>query len=66
MTDGQLVCTDLAQEQGADNVMSSLTSRGLNQFEASMVGIAATEYFCPKYGLQALKDVKEALTQGSS
>ena len=29
-----------------------------------MVGITATEYFCPQDGLQALKDVQEALTQG--
>ena len=64
VADGQLACTGLAHEQGADDVIDSLTARGLDQFEASLVAITATEHFCPQDGLQALKDVQEALTQG--
>ena len=64
--DGRLACDGLTHEQGADDVVDSLTHRGLDQFEASLVGITATEYFCPQDGLQALKDVQEALTQGPS
>ena len=64
VADGQLACTGLAHEQGADDVIDSLTGRGLDQFEASLVAITATEHFCPQDGLQALKDVQEALTQG--
>jgi len=66
VTDGNLACAGLTHEQGADDVIDSLISRGLDEFEASLVGISATEYFCPQDGLQALKDVQEALTQGSS
>jgi hypothetical protein len=64
--DGHLACAGLTHEQGADDVIDSLTSRGLDAFEASLVGISAAENFCPKDGLQALKDVQEELTQGSS
>ena len=66
VADGHLACAGLTHEQGADDVMNSLTGRGLDQFEASLVAISATEYFCPQDGLQALKDVQEALTQGLS
>ncbi len=65
VADGRLACTGLTHEQNVGDVMDSLTSRGLDQFEASLVGITATEYFCPQNGLQALKDVQEDLTQGS-
>jgi hypothetical protein len=65
VADGQLACAGLAHEQGADAVINSLSARGLDEFEASLVGISATEYFCPQDGLQALKDVQEELTQGS-
>jgi hypothetical protein len=64
VADGQLACTGLTHEQGADDVIDSLTGRGLDQFEASLVAITATEQFCPQDDLQALKDVQEALTQG--
>jgi hypothetical protein len=66
VADGRLACAGLAHEQGADDVLDSLTRRGLSQFEAGLVGFDATEYLCPQDGLQALKDVQEALTQGSS
>ena len=64
VADGQRACTGLAHEQGADDVIDSLTARGLDQFEACLVAITATEHFCPQNSLQALKDVQEALTQG--
>ncbi len=60
--DGQLACAGLGHERGANEVIDSLTSRGLDQFEASLVAISATEYFCPQDSLQALKDVQQALT----
>ena len=66
VADGQLVCAGLTHEQGADDVIESLTARGLDEFEASLVAISATENFCPKDNLQALKDVQEALTQSSN
>jgi len=65
VADGQLACAGLTHEQSAADIIGSLTSRGLDVFEASLVGISAGEYFCPQNGLQALKDVQEALTQGS-
>jgi hypothetical protein len=39
--DGGVLCSALAPDL-------SLTSSGLDQFEASLVGITATEYFCHK------------------
>jgi hypothetical protein len=66
VSDGQLACAGLAHEQGADEVINSLTAHGLDQFEASLVAISATEYFCPQDSLQALKDVQEELAQGPS
>ncbi len=63
VADGQLACVGLAHEKGADDVLSSLTARGLDEFEASLTAISATEYFCPQNSLQALKDVQEALNQ---
>jgi hypothetical protein len=66
MADGQLACAGLSHERGAGTVVGSLTSRGLDEFEADLVGISATETFCPQDSLQALKDVQEALNPGSS
>ena len=65
VSDGQLACAGLTHEQGAGDVIDSLTARGLDEFEASLVGISAAEYFCPRNALQALKDVQQALTQDS-
>ena len=65
VADGQLACAGLAHEKSADEVINSLTARGLDLFEASLVGISATEYFCQQDGLQALKDVQQELAQGS-
>jgi Glycosyl hydrolases family 43/Protein of unknown function (DUF732) len=61
VADGRLACDGLAGEHGADEVVDSLTSRSLDEFEADLVSISATEYFCPQYSLQALKDVQQAL-----
>jgi hypothetical protein len=66
VADGHLACAGLTHEQAADDFIDSLIARGLNEFEASLVGISATEYFCPKDSLQALNDVQEALSQGSN
>ena len=65
VADGQLACAGLAHEKNADEVINSLTARGLDHFEASLVGISATEYFCQQDSLQALKDVQQELAQGS-
>ena len=64
VADGQIACAGLAHEQGADEVIDALTGRGLDQFEADLVSISATENFCPQAGLQADKDVQQALNQG--
>jgi hypothetical protein len=61
--DGQLACAGLDHEQDAGEVIDAMTSRGLDEFEADLVSISATEYFCPQYGLQADKDVQQALNQ---
>jgi hypothetical protein len=63
VADGQVACAGLAHEKGAGVVLSSLTGRGLDEFEAALIAISATENFCPQDSLQALKDVQEALDQ---
>ena len=64
VADAQLVCNGLDHHQRADQVIASLTSRQLTEFEADLVAISASEYFCPQDSLQALKDAQDALNQG--
>ena len=64
VADAQLVCNGLDHHQSADQVIASLTSRQLTEFEADLVAISASEYFCPQDSLQALKDAQDALNQG--
>jgi hypothetical protein len=66
VADGQLACAGLAHEQGAAEVIDALTSRGLDQFEADLVSVSATESFCPQDGLQADRDVQQALNTAPS
>jgi hypothetical protein len=63
VADGELVCRDLAHQQNADQVIGSLRSRQLTQFETDLVAIAATEYFCAQDSRQALKDLQDTLNQ---
>ena len=53
VADAQLVCNGLDHHQSADQVITSLTSRQLTEFEADLVAISASEYFCPQDDLQA-------------
>jgi hypothetical protein len=63
--DAQLACRGLAHSLDADQIIASLTSKHLSAFEADLVAISATEYFCPQDSLQALKDLHAELDQGS-
>jgi hypothetical protein len=63
--DGKLVCTDLSRKQATAQVVQALEQRNLTLFEAYVVAIFATEYFCPQNGSLALADLQGALTQGS-
>ncbi len=65
VADAQLVCTGLDHHQSADQVIASLTSRQLTEFEADLVAISASEYFCPQDSRQALQDAQDALDQGA-
>ena len=65
MADAELACNDLDHHEGADQVITSLTSRQLNEFESDLVAISAAEYFCPQDSLQAVKDAQDALNQGA-
>ena len=65
VADAELACRDLADYQDADQVIASLTSSHLSPFESDVVAITATEYFCPQDSLQALKDLRDDLNQGS-
>jgi hypothetical protein len=65
VADGKLVCTDLSRRQAAAQVVRALGQRNLTLFEAYVVAIFATEYFCPQNGDLALADLQRALAQGS-
>jgi len=65
VADAELTCNGLDHHEGADQVITSLTSRQLNEFESDLVAIFAAEYFCPQDSLQAVKDAQDALNQGS-
>ena len=65
VADAELACNGLDHHEGADQVITSLTSRQLNEFESDLVAIFAAEYFCPQDSLQAVKDAQDALNQGS-
>jgi hypothetical protein len=65
VADAQLACTGLDHHQGASQLITSLTSRQLTEFESDLVAISAAEYFCPQDGLQAVKDAQDALIQVS-
>jgi hypothetical protein len=62
--DGRLACTDLGHRQPTAQVVQSLEQRHLTLFEAYVVAIFATEYFCPQNASQALADLQRALNQG--
>ena len=63
--DARLACRDLNDSQDADQVIASLTNSHLSPFESDLVAITATEYVCPQDSLQALKDLRDDLNQGS-
>ncbi len=63
--DGRLACADLGRGQTTDEMEQSLGDRHLTLFEEYVVAIFATSYFCPQDEAQALKDLRNALTQGS-
>ena len=63
--DAQLACNGLDHHEGTNQLITSLTSRQLTEFESDLVAISAAEYVCPQDGLQAVKDAQDALNQGS-
>jgi hypothetical protein len=61
LTDGQLSCRDLGKHQDARQILRSLGDRGLTTYEAYVVAIFSTKYFCSQYVTQALEDVRQSL-----
>jgi hypothetical protein len=65
VADARLACNGLDHHQDANQLITSLTSRQLTEFESDLVAISAAEYFCPQDGLQGVKDAQDALIRGS-
>jgi hypothetical protein len=65
VADAQVACDGLDHHQGANQLNTSLTSCQHTEFESDLLAISAAEYFCPQDGLQAVKDGRDALIQGS-
>lgn len=61
IADGELSCRELGAHDSALQITRSLTTRGLNAFEAYLVAEFSTEYFCPQYSAQALTDAQQSL-----
>jgi hypothetical protein len=61
LADGQVSCHDLGTHQSARRVLRSLQDRGLSPFEAYLVAIFSTKYFCSQFVSQALVDVRQSL-----
>lgn len=64
LSDGMLSCRDLGQHQSVGQMLRSLQERDLNPFEAYLVAIFSTKYFCSQYVPQALVDVRQSLVDG--
>jgi hypothetical protein len=65
LSDGQTSCRDLGRHEDVEAVLRSLRQRHLTPFEAYLVAIFSTKYFCPQYVTQALDDVRQSLVAGS-
>ena len=65
VADGQTSCRDLGRHDDVKAVLRSLRHEDLEAFEAYLVAIFATKYFCPDYVSQALTDVRQSLVNGS-
>jgi hypothetical protein len=64
LADGQASCQDLGKHQSARQILGSLKGRGLSPFEAYLVAIFSTKYFCSQFVSQALVDVRQSLVDG--
>ncbi|MGD0392098.1 MAG: glycoside hydrolase family 43 protein [Acidimicrobiales bacterium] len=64
LADGMLSCHDLGHHESPGQMLGSLQHRGLNPFEAYLVAIFSTKYFCSQYVPQALVDVRQSLVDG--
>jgi hypothetical protein len=64
VADGMVSCRDLGGHQGAGQLLRSLERRGLTPFEAYVVAIFSTKYFCSQYVDQVLDDVRQSLVDG--
>ena len=65
LTDGQLACTDFAEQESPNAVTGSLAQRHLTVFQSWVVGEFAAQYLCPKQYPHALTDLRNALVEGS-
>jgi hypothetical protein len=61
LADGALSCRDLGHHEDAEYMLRSLQHRGLSPFEAYLVAIFSTKYFCSQYASQAVVDVRQSL-----
>jgi hypothetical protein len=65
LSDGQTSCRDLGDRENVEAVLRSLRYKELDSFEAYLVAIFSTKYFCPQYFSQALTDVRQSLENSS-
>ncbi len=65
LTDGHLVCSELAAGQSSHKILRSLHNRGLSPFQSYVVSIFSTEYLCTQYAGEAVRDIRRILTTGS-
>jgi hypothetical protein len=61
LAEGQYVCTGLGHQRSAVAMDTTLEKRGLSAFQGYTLGMFASEYLCPKYSLEALKDLQGLL-----
>jgi len=64
VADGSLTCLDLGKHQDAQQILQSLQARRLSVYEAYLVAVFATKYFCPQDVPQALTDVQHSMLDG--
>ena len=64
IADGMLSCRDLGQHQSAEEIVAALQDRKLTAFEAYLVAMLSTKYFCPHDVPQGLIDIRQALIDG--
>ncbi len=65
ISDGELACAGLAEQDDPAQFVASLAGRGLTAFESYVVLEFAAQYLCPNEIPQATSDMQEALLSSS-